>query len=367
MTHRDEFSRHVKLLLAKRAGYRCSVCGKATIGPATDPDRALSDGMAAHITAAAANGPRYDASLTSQQRSSAANGIWVCRMHGNEIDADTPGYSVAVLRGSKRIREEVARKELRLPSGQTDATAGLIELPHADNAYTLFALVENQPYVYPTTGALREQIRIAKEPPRILDLATQIIIEAWQPHPDVAGILSTLVSNNFDLWQPTDRTLRKLRALCEAEIRNDDWTRVAIAEPAAFALAAKGYPDVHNRILARLVENPKWRDADASRIRQYYGSVGVEMAAIIRHWQDQFRKGLLRAHDVSRVMDTLLSVNVTHGDRPAYRQLLEILRQQAQILAQHGEEHLAREIDAFFNSVQESHRIGRSRGSTLDS
>jgi hypothetical protein len=43
-------------------------------------------GIAAHIAAAAFGGPRYDATLTATQRSAAANGIWVCAIHGKWID-----------------------------------------------------------------------------------------------------------------------------------------------------------------------------------------------------------------------------------------------------------------------------------------
>src|SRR5437867_2500959 len=118
MKRRDDFSAKVRQLLAERAGHRCSICGKPTIGPASTPELSVSDGVAAHITAASPDGPRYDASLSPEQRRTSENGIWVCTKHGREIDSDTPAYSVAGLRGLKKIREEMARKveALRLSS-----------------------------------------------------------------------------------------------------------------------------------------------------------------------------------------------------------------------------------------------------------
>lgn len=108
---RDDFSPKIKRILADRAGHRCSICGKATSGPSTDSEVALSDGVAAHITAASAGGPRFDPTLSREKRRSATNGIWACTQHGREIDADSSGYSVTTLRSLKTRREEAAAKE----------------------------------------------------------------------------------------------------------------------------------------------------------------------------------------------------------------------------------------------------------------
>jgi hypothetical protein len=63
---RDDFPTLIKEMLAKRVGYRCSNpgCRKPTSGPQEDPSKAVNVGVAAHITAASPNGPRYDPSLT---------------------------------------------------------------------------------------------------------------------------------------------------------------------------------------------------------------------------------------------------------------------------------------------------------------
>ncbi len=78
---RDEFPKPVADTLTKRVGNRCSNpdCRKRTSGPHTEDDKALNVGVAAHITAASPGGPRFDSSLTSDERKGIGNGIWLCQ------------------------------------------------------------------------------------------------------------------------------------------------------------------------------------------------------------------------------------------------------------------------------------------------
>ncbi len=87
-THRDDFSQKIKDDLAKRAGFRCSNpnCQKPTIGAQKGDGKSINIGVAAHIAAAAPGGPRYDASMTSQERSSFENSIWLCANCSTLID-----------------------------------------------------------------------------------------------------------------------------------------------------------------------------------------------------------------------------------------------------------------------------------------
>ena len=95
---RDEFSVKIKELLARRAGYRCSICKDTTIGPHSDPERAIFLGEASHIHSAAPNGPRANPSLSPEQRSSASNGIHLCKMHARLVDVDEINYPADKLR-----------------------------------------------------------------------------------------------------------------------------------------------------------------------------------------------------------------------------------------------------------------------------
>lgn len=111
MANRDEFSDRTKFKLAARAGFRCSRpdCHVFTHGPALGNDEGVVNlGVAAHITAAAANGPRYDPSLSSAQRKRQGNGIWLCLLHARQIDVDEQAYPTPKLKQWKTQAEERA-------------------------------------------------------------------------------------------------------------------------------------------------------------------------------------------------------------------------------------------------------------------
>ncbi len=111
---RDDFSGPTKDILAKRVAFRCSNpgCRQPTAGPQGDPSGAVNIGVAAHITAAAAGGPRYDPSLTPEERSSPENGIWLCQTDAKLVDNDEARYTIATLRGWKAQAEATAAREL---------------------------------------------------------------------------------------------------------------------------------------------------------------------------------------------------------------------------------------------------------------
>ena len=114
MVKRDDFSPKVKRALADRVGTKCSRpgCEAPTCGPHTEPAKAVNLGVAAHITAAAPGGPRYDASLSPAERGSATNGIWLCQVCAKLIDSDPLKFPVGLLREWKRTAEEHADQEV---------------------------------------------------------------------------------------------------------------------------------------------------------------------------------------------------------------------------------------------------------------
>jgi hypothetical protein len=224
----------------------------------------------------------------------------------------------------------------------------------------VFEIVKAQPYTFATTATLRELMNRAGQASRLLDLTSEVIPGIWSTHPNAAGILSTLLSVAVDLWQPTMPVLEKLTQLCERARQDGDWTQVASVEPLAFALCAKGQADIYRQILERLVEDWHWRESDALRIREYYGTVGVEIAAIFRHWQDPFRQGLIRANDVARLMDLLLSADKTLAKSSTQKKLLDLLDQHASILKDNGEFTLATRV----NELVVALRLLRTDGHT---
>ena len=114
---RDEFGSAVKELLAKRVACRCSNpgCRQATSGPQENPGKTVNIGVAAHITAAAPDGPRYDNGMIPEERGSAGNGLWLCQSCAKLVDNDPVRYSVDTLRRWKGQAEALAVRELEQP------------------------------------------------------------------------------------------------------------------------------------------------------------------------------------------------------------------------------------------------------------
>jgi len=119
----DDFNQKTKRLLAQRVGYLCSnpECRAQTCGPCAQPDKIVTAGDAAHISAASPNGPRFDPSLSSEERRAYDNGIWLCVVHARVIDQDDSHYTVERLRSWKSQAEAHAMERLGKP--QTQPTA----------------------------------------------------------------------------------------------------------------------------------------------------------------------------------------------------------------------------------------------------
>ncbi|MDH6149528.1 MULTISPECIES: hypothetical protein [Paraburkholderia] len=115
---RDDFSQPVKQMLAERVNFHCSVCDAPTLGSKTGTtDKRFSVGKAAHIKAAAKNGPRYDKNQTPAERKSIENGVWACATCADIIDRDAEAYSVADLLRIKTDAEWVANIRAGKPPG----------------------------------------------------------------------------------------------------------------------------------------------------------------------------------------------------------------------------------------------------------
>jgi hypothetical protein len=80
----------------------------STSGPQTNVSKSLNLGVAAHITSAAAGGPRYDPTLTSEQRAEITNGIWLCQNCAKLVDNDPVRFSTELLQEWKSTAEQEA-------------------------------------------------------------------------------------------------------------------------------------------------------------------------------------------------------------------------------------------------------------------
>lgn len=91
-----------------------------------DSSKALNLGVAAHITAAAPGGPRYESALAENERAGADNGIWLCQNCAKLVDNDPMAFSSTMLRSWKQAAEQNALMVLgkSLDSGSGDGFSG---------------------------------------------------------------------------------------------------------------------------------------------------------------------------------------------------------------------------------------------------
>jgi hypothetical protein len=115
-SERDDFDRKTIEILAKRASYICSNpnCRSLTLCPSEkDPEKYIFIGKGAHIIAASTNGPRFDSSLTPEQRSSIENGIFLCSNCADMIDKNMGSdFSADLLKKWKRDHEIWVKENL---------------------------------------------------------------------------------------------------------------------------------------------------------------------------------------------------------------------------------------------------------------
>lgn len=119
---RDDFSEEVKRTLAARVNNLCSNtdCRAQTTGPQDDPTKAISVGVAAHITAASPGGPRYNRALSPDQRRHADNGIWLCQNCAKLVDSDVLRFNETLLRAWKTIGEDRALNSIGKTAPEAD-------------------------------------------------------------------------------------------------------------------------------------------------------------------------------------------------------------------------------------------------------
>jgi len=106
----NDFTEETKQALAKRVAFLCSnpSCKNSTMRPSeVDNKKSIFTGIAAHITAASNGGPRFDPTLSQEERSSIENGIFLCSTCASMIDKnDGIDFTVEKLKEWKKNHEE---------------------------------------------------------------------------------------------------------------------------------------------------------------------------------------------------------------------------------------------------------------------
>ena len=129
-TKRDEFNANVRRTSAQRVNYLCSCpsCRCMTISASKEGnDKYTSIGEAAHISAAAPGGKRYDPSMSKGQRKSIDNCIWLCKNHARLIDTDETKYTVELLKEWKQETEAYVLNIVALGKKKADNNIYIFE------------------------------------------------------------------------------------------------------------------------------------------------------------------------------------------------------------------------------------------------
>ena len=121
--NRDDFNKATIDALGKRAAFICSRpdCKISTLSPSqADDNKFIYIGKAAHITAASEGGPRYDESLSTEERKSITNGIFLCSNCAEMIDKNNGvDFSVETLKKWKEQHESWVSKNINLSTNNT--------------------------------------------------------------------------------------------------------------------------------------------------------------------------------------------------------------------------------------------------------
>jgi hypothetical protein len=139
-------------------------------------DKSVNVGEAAHITAAAPGGKRYDASLTPQDRRAPGNGIWLCELCAKLIDTDEARFTVDVLRKWKKDAEERALLDIATAApGTYRRPVVVVELDDEDRAFLESLTLPKEDRV----EVVLARMRVAAE----RDIATFRSTKEWPPMP----------------------------------------------------------------------------------------------------------------------------------------------------------------------------------------
>jgi len=130
----------------------------------------LNVGVAAHVTGAAPGGPRYEPSLTPQQRADIANAVWLCQNCAKLVDNDPIRFDADLLREWKATAEREAldlvgrTAEKREPGAQVGDK--WVNLSYIEKAGIAKELTE-QGYTFGWSAANEESERVD--------------VEGWEP------------------------------------------------------------------------------------------------------------------------------------------------------------------------------------------
>ena len=120
-SRRDRVPPAQEKVVIARSGNKCAYpsCGTdLTMDPRADGDRPKATGRVAHIAAASPDGPRYDATMTPEERGSADNLIYLCSPHHDAVDSQLNLHTREFLQDAKRKHEIAVERAVRNALGK---------------------------------------------------------------------------------------------------------------------------------------------------------------------------------------------------------------------------------------------------------
>lgn len=114
---RDNFTSLTRETLGQSVGFNCvrPGCAKPTTALSPTTGTIVSIGIAAHDSAASPGGPRYNESLTPEQRRAMDNGAWLCSSCARLVDIDPERFPEGTIRGWQQQAAAYRQQGLNMP------------------------------------------------------------------------------------------------------------------------------------------------------------------------------------------------------------------------------------------------------------
>lgn len=119
-TARGPVPRAQEKVVIARSGNKCAYPGcvlELTVDPYNKEDQPKATGKVAHIAGASPNGPRYDPDMSTAERGSANNLIYLCGTHHDAIDAQLHHHTREFLTDAKQNHEQAVARAVRTGLG----------------------------------------------------------------------------------------------------------------------------------------------------------------------------------------------------------------------------------------------------------
>jgi hypothetical protein len=115
---RDNFTPYTKQLLGQAVGFNCvrPGCAKPVTAYDSESGSIKSISTAAHDAGAAEGGPRYDASMTPEQRKAYENGALLCPTCARLVDVDVDRFPPGILVMWQSSSADYRRQRMQMPT-----------------------------------------------------------------------------------------------------------------------------------------------------------------------------------------------------------------------------------------------------------